>query len=98
MVLMSLSAGQQWTQGVRRGRDDWRGEHGNMYCRYVKEAAGRNLLSDAGSSPALSDSPGGEMGRRGEAGTERGTVCTEGCLMLTNGSNQPNTEKQLSSN
>ena len=98
MVLMNLSAGQQWTQWGKKRVGRLEREHGDIYCRYVKEAAGGNLLSDAGSSPGLHDSPGVRWGGRGRRAQRWVAVCTDGCLMLTNGSNQRNTVKQLSSN
>ena len=60
--------------GVRRGWDDWRGEHGNIYCRYVQEAAGGNLLSDAGSSPRSVTAQGVRWGGGGRQ-AQRGAPC-----------------------
>ena len=69
-----VTLGSSGHGGVRRGWDDWRGEHGNIYCCYVKEAAGGNLLSDAGSSPRSVTAQGVRWGGGGRQ-AQRGAPC-----------------------
>ena len=50
----------------RRGWDEWREQHGNVYTTTRKTDARGNLLYDSGSSPVLCDLPEGwEVGGRG---------------------------------
>ena len=60
LVLMNLSAGQQWRRrhreqtcghsGGRRGRRKWREQHGNIYMATYKIESQWDLLYDSGNS------------------------------------------------